>query len=603
MLIFSLFFHCSFSSIEKTAELYKDIIHPPLLTDYFMSLNPNLDFRKNSKSRKTLAAEPLIETDEERTPFLIDFDTSLVTEGPNRDPKMCLEVGQVVSWSMGVNHTCRETDIFTRQKEEALMGTLNNIAKYINRIIKVKHTDISVQPFQMDEDMMIIPEKNISTADHYVTIVIRPIDSNMVAGSSVLYINEKTYRPIQSVIMFDPEKLTDEIEDENSDDRYFFNLVFHEFMHSLGMSDLFYTHWINKATGLPYDEKDNIEIYSIPEYPESYFLQICTPKATEVAQRRLGRKTYPWGGRVCMELEDMGGPGTEYAHPKATVYRQDVMAGVPSKGDAVVSEVILALLEDMGWYTVNWPMAQQSTWGAPELLTPEETEKFPLKPVWKNMPSTYLYTPTAIFYLGHDYKSYGIMSARKYNVTEDPLNFTENGDLYLSDSQYYTLNEVFDYSLIKAVTYSCGKDKWSLVMTAGIQQMIYCVGGTLYEDYFEFQYNKTTYQCRTGQTVKVSDYLTVNCINVTKMNLVNNYLMQLPHDYGHIKLYSPDSESSEEGSVSMSLKVKAAFIALSAIVIICIIVIIVISVIFWRKRKVIHTYESSISADISTPII
>ena len=179
------------------------------------------------------------------------------------------------------------------------------------------------------------------------------------------------------------------------------------------------------------------------------------------------------------------------------------------------------------------------------------------------------------------YKSYGIMSARKYNITQDPLHLTEMGDLYLSDSLYYTLDEVYDYSLLKIASYTCGKNKWTLVATVGGTQTIYCSAGTLYNDYFEFAYNNTNYQCRTGQNVKISDQLTINCINVTKMKMIDDYLMQTPIDYGHIKLYSPekpddDNDNNKEDLKSTIKKLTWVVLIVSLAFFVCLIVIIIL---------------------------
>jgi hypothetical protein len=61
-------------------------------------------------------------------------------------------------------------------------------------------------------------------------------------------------------------------------------------------------------------------------------------------------------------LEDDGGSGTASAHWEKKVFGNELMTGVIS-GYPVISPITLGLLEDSGWYTVDYTTAGFFTWG------------------------------------------------------------------------------------------------------------------------------------------------------------------------------------------------------------------------------------------------
>lgn len=75
-----------------------------------------------------------------------------------------------------------------------------------------------------------------------------------------------------------------------------------------------------------------------------------------------------------VELEDGGGSGTAGSHLEAYLFFGDVMCGwiystdalyAPTPyGQAVVSNVTLGVLEDLGYYTVNWGAAGALVWAS-----------------------------------------------------------------------------------------------------------------------------------------------------------------------------------------------------------------------------------------------
>lgn len=62
------------------------------------------------------------------------------------------------------------------------------------------------------------------------------------------------------------------------------------------------------------------------------------------------------------ELEDQGEEGTALTHWEKRVFENEGMTGTHTQ-NPIISRVTLALLEDTGWYTANYSMAEPLTWG------------------------------------------------------------------------------------------------------------------------------------------------------------------------------------------------------------------------------------------------
>lgn len=62
------------------------------------------------------------------------------------------------------------------------------------------------------------------------------------------------------------------------------------------------------------------------------------------------------------ELEDQGGEGTAITHWEKRVLENEAMTGTHTENQ-IISRITLALLEDTGWYTVNYSMAGTMSWG------------------------------------------------------------------------------------------------------------------------------------------------------------------------------------------------------------------------------------------------
>ncbi|XP_019856355.1 PREDICTED: leishmanolysin-like peptidase [Amphimedon queenslandica] len=84
---------------------------------------------------------------------------------------------------------------------------------------------------------------------------------------------------------------------------------------------------------------------------------MVTPKVLEHGRRHFGCSTLKG-----IEMENQGGPGTELSHWEKRIFGNEIMTGVIDFGP-VLSNVTLALLEDSGWYRVNFSHGEFLEWG------------------------------------------------------------------------------------------------------------------------------------------------------------------------------------------------------------------------------------------------
>lgn len=512
-----IFVSFSLSTMEEDSEKYRTMF-------------AGADFKKidfEIPLRKTKGAGLVIMDDKEsdRTPIVIEVKYDFET---NKD-HLCKKAGQVINWTEAINYTCKETDLFDEKKEKVLRKTMSSVTDYFSRMLKVRHKDIT--PYISSK----IYEPTNPKADHVISMSVETFSTTTLGYSGLRAIDTLTARPVASIISFQSGLIPSEAEDENSYERYFFNVVVHEIIHSMGFNDLLYPFYIDKSTGNYY--KDSVMIFKRGSY-EKEFISLCTPKAKEVVQRRFNRTTDKYGNQLCLEIEDNGGSGTALSHPKSTIFRQDLMVGIASQ-DSYLTDVVLSVLDDMGWYTVNWSIAEQMVWGSSEFLTKEESSNIFEKPAWKNLPRSYLYTPNE-FGLGIDYKSYGNATAYMYNITSDDYNITQYDDLYLPEDNIIRKNIVYDFTLLKNYDYACRKDKWAFVSKD--RKNGTCLKGTFNEEgKFIVEFNGDKMECTKGKTLGENEW---ECPDPAEIKKIDDFLKRPPHDYGHVRLYGEDGLSN-----------------------------------------------------------
>ena len=514
-------------------------------TEKYKRMFKDIDFENDDEKipkRGTRGAGLVIIDDKEseRTPIVIEIKYNF----DEYKDEVCKKVGQVINWSEAINYTCKKEDIFDENKEKALKETMESVTSYFSRILKVKHDRLSIS------NLPRLAPSN-PKADHVIEVTVATFSTTTLGSSKMMIRDYFTSRPLVSQIVFCSSFLPTVAENKNTDERYFFNVCVHETIHSIGFKSSLFNEWVDKSTGLRY--KNPIKKFTRGQY-NKVFTSLCTPKAKEVVQRRFGRTTDKYGNELCLELEDNGGSGTELSHPKSTLFRQDLMVGIASH-DSVLSEIVLSVLDDMGWYTVNWSMAEQMIWGAKEFVSDEEFKNMIEKPAWKNLPKSYITKPGEIN-IGIDYKSYGSYEGITYNRTTDIYNITQYGDLYLPDDNIIGRNIVYDHVPLQNFDNTCGKDEWAFVNENRTNAT--CLKGIFDSGKFIVEINGDKQECKLGN--KVGEWM---CPDPEKIKKIDDYLKQPPHDYGHVKLYG---ENGMRNSTKIGIYVGCSCVVLLIIV-------------------------------------
>jgi hypothetical protein len=125
---------------------------------------------------------------------------------------------------------------------------------------------------------------------------------------------------------------------------YFTLLTIHEVNHIFSMNSDLFEYFID-SNGNPIPKEKVVTTSVINGESRSL---IITPKVVQAARKYFGCDTM-----MGVELENQGGSGTKGSHWESRVMLGDFMIG-ESYAENVVSEISLALMEDSGWYQVNY---------------------------------------------------------------------------------------------------------------------------------------------------------------------------------------------------------------------------------------------------------
>lgn len=281
----------------------------------------------------------------QRQPFRVYFDYSLFND--RRDSGICWTVGQSTSYG-----ACKDTDIMTPQKINVLKTTFDNLATYLTDLINVTRL---AEPITV-QGIRDIPVSGTKDCDIYIGITTRSYhDSVLAAAFPHRY--DSTGRPTVGGIYVNPEFIPDTPEDFDSFEDFFFTTVFHEIVHALGFVSGMYSSWIDRRTKQRYTNP----VTRVSKYGKSFsFIQ--TPAIQRFIEDRFGTSSFNGMTPIGAEIEDGGGGGTAGSHFESRIYMGEVMCGILF-GYPVISNLTLSLLEDTGWYDVDYSRSQPFMWG------------------------------------------------------------------------------------------------------------------------------------------------------------------------------------------------------------------------------------------------
>jgi leishmanolysin-like peptidase len=199
--------------------------------------------------------------------------------------------------------------------------------------------------------------------------------STVIAFAGACQLESSLDRPIAGFINFCPDNL------EGTTRDFLFDVAKHELFHAIAFSSSLFPFWRDSNgeprtqrddDGLPpIDPKTNMHITgpsTVTTVNYTDWRTITGPRTHPVtvliteAVLREGRDHFACGGLVGVELENQGGEGTALQHWEKRMLGNEAMTGV-FDFNPVFSRLTLAVLEDSGWYTVNYSAAEPLLWG------------------------------------------------------------------------------------------------------------------------------------------------------------------------------------------------------------------------------------------------
>ncbi|OHT06483.1 hypothetical protein TRFO_25514 [Tritrichomonas foetus] len=410
--------------------------------------------------QKTLKKSPRAVTND--SPFRIKVDYQYLD--PAKDRLICTRVGQQITW-LNRQYVCVEGDLLTDAKRKVVRETFDNVAKYLESLLKVKKS----KPFKPSEsDFMRITDEYpqpdiIVDTDMYLTIYARPFGQNSTTLASALAFgfDKINIRPNMGVVNVNFNSLPSESSNiDTAGDRSFFETALHEVIHALGFSYNLFPRFINRQTGYPYYDIKNVPIYYCrnSSYPNKIFTVLATPKLHEVAVNRYGseylfHQNCPAGAII----EDGGGSGTAGSHFDILQYLNELMVGMTVGLRNAISELSLAFLYDTGWYDVDFNLAEPLFYGDYRSYVGRTTPytNFTTAPPQYVFPSNYLWngddsSQNFFSHCTYDHSAFGYFVPAQIDCSQYPKAKPCSIKEYVNpkNHKYYSADPLADYVTI-----------------------------------------------------------------------------------------------------------------------------------------------------------
>jgi hypothetical protein len=345
---------------------------------------------------------PLLDRDSWR-PIRVVLDLSSFTSG--EDSTACKSVGQRVSWGY-FSGACTAADVLNESRFSILAQTLANMENYLSRLLKVQPEDSPIKIGRVSD----IPTNGSSyNADLVIAVAVRPfsIEDKILGVAFPHSYSGHGGRPYIGGMYLNPAYAPVVPQSELSLERFFFTVVFHEIMHVLGFGTV-YDRWLDKSTGKRYS-RSITSSYTKDTYSKTFTI-LHTPAVRRFMLDRFGITEFSPGVPAGIEIEDGGGGGTAGAHPESRIYGSEVMCGI-FVGYVWISNLSLSLLDDTGWYEVDYSLGEPYAWGDGRSILSNPLRDFPNEPPQLAFPEHYLcWENTPRWHCNFDYISKGYCS-------------------------------------------------------------------------------------------------------------------------------------------------------------------------------------------------
>ncbi|KAK9756386.1 hypothetical protein RND81_01G093400 [Saponaria officinalis] len=328
------------------------------------------------KGRSLLSvSDSLEETTDAKQPIRIFLNYDAVGHSPDRD---CRNVGDIVKLGEppvtsvpGVPscnphidppisgdcwYNCTLDDISRDDKKHRLHKALGHTADWFRSALAVEPVSGKLRlsgysacgqdgGVQLPREYV---EEGIANADLVLLVTTRPTTGNTLAWA-VACERDQWGRAIAGHVNVAPRHLTAEAETLLS------ATLIHEVMHVLGFDPHAFAHFRDERKR----RRTQVIQQSMDEQLGRTVTRVVLPRVIMHSRYHYRAFSENFTG---LELEDGGGRGTSGSHWEKRLLMNEIMTGSVDTR-SVVSSMTLALLEDSGWYKVNYSMADHLDWG------------------------------------------------------------------------------------------------------------------------------------------------------------------------------------------------------------------------------------------------
>ncbi|KYQ91805.1 hypothetical protein DLAC_07601 [Tieghemostelium lacteum] len=320
----------------------------------------------------------------------ITFDNSKLQ--PNSDSSYsCYSVGQVVtvdatasssitrackddgSVQGGCLYTCTQADVvnstLTSLISGSIIGTINQVlTEFISVNREVGNLELPNGNCHYGVPIPAAAQSpGIANSDYHVFATVRPTSSSgtIAYAKACVYPTSGatiTGRPVAGIINFNPRYFTPFLNNPSGITfREYTKVGLHEMVHALGFSSTFYRFYKNPQ-GQFYNPAPGSFYTFNGTTPSGVFYETDRCLMTTPTVAAFASAHYACPNLGYQELEDYGGSGTAGSHWEKRSAGEELMLGYVQPMFPLTN-LTLSLLQDTGWYGIDFTNAEQLLWG------------------------------------------------------------------------------------------------------------------------------------------------------------------------------------------------------------------------------------------------
>jgi len=285
------------------------------------------------------------------------------------DPFMCYQDGQTVIWNKR-NISCTFLDIMNKDKEIVAKNHISKAISFLSDLIKINRMDSSITHSDPD-----IPNNGQTTqCDLIISVYFRSLENSETTLGKIIHYSPIDSRPISASMSIDVSKIPQSEFNSLNINEEFHNHIVRELIRILGWSRDIFPKWLNRKTGLPWGTEFPITKHHDQNYPSIPFFILQTPMCHQYAKERWSIAEFAPGVKAGVELE-FDGNNQYYASVSSRVFHKEILSSIQGT-PSVLSDLTLSILEDMGWYSTQFKMAQNLLWGTGESFGDKKLSNF-----------------------------------------------------------------------------------------------------------------------------------------------------------------------------------------------------------------------------------